>query len=107
MIETLEHPHLAPDTLLIPLDFLLRNGLQCDLARDVPRRGLGGGTPRGREGERGSGARVKGGGGGRRGWAGCAALSEGPLFWWYVPCRALPYANDHDAGFVIYSQYRC
>jgi len=90
MIETLEHAHLTPHALLIPLDFLLRNGLQCDLARDIPRRSRGEGTSRDRDGERGSGARVGGGGGGRRGWAGCAALCEGPLFWWYVPCRTLP-----------------
>jgi len=49
MIETLEHPHLAPHDLLIPLDFLLRNRLQCDLTRDVPRHRLGGGASRGRE----------------------------------------------------------
>jgi len=41
MIETLEHPHLAPYALLVPLDFLLRNGLQRDLARDVSRHRLG------------------------------------------------------------------
>ena len=39
------HGHIAlasPSTrsLLIPLDFLLRSGLQSDLARDVPRRRL-------------------------------------------------------------------
>ena len=34
------HSHLPPHALLIPLDFLLRNGLQSDLARDVPRRRL-------------------------------------------------------------------
>jgi len=39
MIETLEHPHLTPHALLV----LLRNGLQCNLARDVPKRRLGGG----------------------------------------------------------------
>jgi len=62
MVETLEHPHLAPHALLIPLDFLLQNGPQCGLARDVHRHRLCGGTPRGREGERGSGERVGGGG---------------------------------------------
>jgi len=66
---------------LVPLDFLLQNGPQCSLARDVPRHRLCGGTPRGREGERGSGERVGGGREGRRGWASGAALSEGPLFW--------------------------
>ena len=59
MIETLERPHLAPHALLF------RNRLQCDLARDIPSCRLGGGTLRGREGERGSGERagvVEGGG---------------------------------------------
>jgi len=81
MVETLEHPHLAPHALLIPLDFLLQNGPQCGLAHDVPRRRLCGGTPRGCEGEQGSGERVGGSGEGRHGWAGGAALSKGPLFW--------------------------
>ena len=66
MIETLEHPHLAPHALLIPLDFLLRNRLQCDLMRDLPGHRLGGGAARGRERERGGGERVGCGGGGRR-----------------------------------------
>jgi len=66
MIKTLEHPHLAPHALLIPLDFLLRNRLQCDLTRDVPRHWLGGGAVCGRESEQGSGERVGCGGGGRR-----------------------------------------
>jgi len=92
MIETLEHPHLAPHALLVPLDFLLRNGLQCNLARYIPWRRLGGRILRGREGEQGSGERVRGGGGARRGWTGCAGLSEGLLFWWYVSCPALLYA---------------
>jgi len=30
--------------------------------------------------------------GGRRGWASCAALSEGPAFWWYLLCHVLLYA---------------
>jgi len=81
MIETLEHPHLAPHALLVPLDFLLQNGPQCSLMHDVPRCRLCGGTLCGREGERGSGERVGGGGEGRCGWASGAALSEGPLFW--------------------------
>jgi len=81
MIETLEHPHLAPHAHLVPLDFPLQNGPQCGLARDVPRRCLCGGTLRGRRRERGSGERVGSGGEGMRGWAGGAALSEGPLFW--------------------------
>jgi len=92
MIETLEHPHLTPHALLIPLDFILRNRFQCDLTRGVPRHRLGGGAFRGRERERSSGERVVCGGGGRRRWASWVALSKGPLFWWYVSCRALPYA---------------
>jgi len=32
--------------------FLRRNGIQCDIARDVPRRRLGRGSLRSREGER-------------------------------------------------------
>ena len=83
----LEYPHLAPHDLLIPLDFLLWNGLLCDLARDIPRHQLGGGALRGREGERGSGERVGGNRDGRCGWASRAALSKGPLFWWYMSCR--------------------
>ena len=51
-IETLKHPHLTPHALLIPLDFLLRNGLQSDLVRDVPRRRVGPGISRDCEGER-------------------------------------------------------
>ena len=81
MIEPLEHLHLAPHALLVPLDFLLQNGPQCSPTCDVPRRRLGGGTLRGCEGEWGSGERVGGGGEGRRGWAGGAALNKGPLFW--------------------------
>jgi len=42
MIETLEHPHLTPYAL----------GLQCNLARDVPRRRLGGEISRVHEGKR-------------------------------------------------------
>jgi len=53
--------HLTPQALPIPLNFLLRNGLQCDLARDVPRRRLGRGAPRGGEGERGIGESWGGG----------------------------------------------
>jgi len=83
MIETLEHPHLAPHALqvLIPLDFLLQKGPQCSLTRDVPRHHLCGGTLHGCKGEQGSGKRVGGGGEGRHGWDSGAALSEGPLFW--------------------------
>ena len=39
MIEALEDLHFAPHALLVPLDFLLRNGLQRDIARDVRRIG--------------------------------------------------------------------
>ena len=83
MIETLEHPHLAPYALrvLVPLDFLLQNGPQCGLARDVPRHCLCGGTLHSHEGERGSRERVGGGREGRCGWDSGVALSEGPLFW--------------------------
>ena len=61
MMETLKHPHLAPHALLILLEFLLRNRLQCDLAHEVPRDSLAGGISRGRRGQRCSGERVGGG----------------------------------------------
>jgi hypothetical protein len=98
MIETLEDAHLAPHALLVPLDLLLRDRLERDLARDVPGRGRRReGTSRGRDRERGGGARVGRGGasgaGGRRGWAGRAPLGEGPLFGWDVPCRTLTVAS--------------
>jgi len=44
--EALEHLHLAPYDLLIPLDSF-RGGLQYDLACDVPWRGQSGGMARG------------------------------------------------------------
>ena len=46
MMETLEDLHFALHPLLVPLDLLLRNGLQCDIAHDVGR--LGGVIMRGR-----------------------------------------------------------
>jgi len=48
---------------------LLRNGLQCDLARDVTRRHLDGGILHGHEGGRGSRERVGELGGGSWGEA--------------------------------------
>jgi hypothetical protein len=48
-VGTMDHPHLTPHALLIPLDFLLRHGHQYDLTRYVPRHRLGGGISRGRE----------------------------------------------------------
>ena len=39
MAEALEDLHFAPHALLVPLDLLLRNGLQRDIARDVRRLG--------------------------------------------------------------------
>ena len=74
MIETLEYPHLALYTL----------GLQCDLACNVLGHNLGGGRA-------GNGAELRvaeGAVDGPAAW--CSA--RGPLFWWYGPCRALPYA---------------
>ena len=71
MMETLKHPHLAPHALLILLDFLFQNRLQCDLAHEVPRGSLAGGISRGHRGQRGSSERV--GGGARRGVDGPAA----------------------------------
>jgi len=50
MIGSPQDSHLATHDL-IPLD-LLRNGLQCDLMRDVPLCDLGGGISRGRGSER-------------------------------------------------------
>ena len=81
MIKTLEHPHLTPHALLIPLDFLLQNGPQCSLTCDIPRHHLCGGTLCGHKGEQGSRERVGGGREGRHGWAGSVVLSEGPLYW--------------------------
>jgi hypothetical protein len=48
MAEALEDLHFAPHALLVPLDLLLRNSLQRDIARDVRR--LGGVSMRGRMG---------------------------------------------------------
>jgi len=45
MVEALEDLHFSPHALLVPLDLLLRNGLQRDIARDVRR--LGGVNMRG------------------------------------------------------------
>ena len=73
IMETLKHPHIAPHALLIVLDFLLRNCLQCDLAHEVPRGSPAGGILHGRRGQWGSGERVGGGGGVRRGVDGPAA----------------------------------
>ena len=39
MVEALEDLHLAPHALLVPLDLLLRNGLQCNIAHDIHRLG--------------------------------------------------------------------
>ena len=50
MIGSPQDSHLATHDL-IPLD-LLRNGLQCDLTRDISLYDLGGGISRRREGER-------------------------------------------------------
>ena len=58
---------------------------------ETPSGRLGRGISCGCEGQRDSGERVGGGGEARRGWTSCTALSEGPLFWWYVSCHALPY----------------
>jgi hypothetical protein len=80
---------VTPHALLIPFDFLLRNGLQFDLARDVPKRHLGGEISRCCEGEWCSGERVGGGvGGGVDG----SAARRSPLSGVVVPatvCGAL------------------
>jgi hypothetical protein len=93
MVEALEDLHFAPHALLIPLDFLLRNGLQRDMAGDV--RHLGGvsmhgcmGGGRGGQDRCGRGG-LGGGCEGGHGQTGGVALVKVPLFWWYVPCRAL------------------
>jgi len=87
----------AACTLLIPL--LRPNGLQCDLAHDVPGRGLGRGISCGHERERGSGEKAAGGG--RDGPAARRSArvhcSDGMCH----ACRALPYAMT-DMGFVVY-----
>ena len=45
MIKALKDPHLAPHALLIPLDLLLRNSLQRDLASDILQQHVGGVSP--------------------------------------------------------------
>ena len=45
MIKALKDPHLAPYALLIPLDLLLRNSLQRDLASDILQQHVGGVSP--------------------------------------------------------------
>ena len=98
--------HLAPHALLIPLDFLVRNGLQCDLARDVPRHRLAGGSSRGREGERGSGERV-GGGGWEEAWMGRLRGAQRGLSVLVVPAMSrAAKCDDHDVGFVTCLQHR-
>jgi len=90
MIKTLEHPHLTPQALLIPLDFLLRNRLQCNIARDIPDAVWAEGFRVVAE-ESGVAGRELGvtmGGG----VDGPAARRSTRVHWWYVPCRALPYA---------------
>jgi hypothetical protein len=93
MMETLEDLHFALHPLLVPLDLLLRSGLQRDIADDVGR--LGGVIMRGRVGggrgdrEDGCGRGGLGGCEGRHGRADGTALDEVPLLWWYVPCRTL------------------
>ena len=98
--------HLTPHAPFIPLDFLLQNGLQCDLAHDIPGRRLGGGSSCGHEGDWGSGERVGGGVGGRGGWARCAALSKGSAFWWVPVMSRAAICNDRHVGFVVYLQHR-
>jgi hypothetical protein len=99
MVEALEDLHLAPHTLLVPLDHLLRNGLQRNIAHDIRR--LGGVSMRGHmgggRGDREDGCGRGGFGGGcegGRGRTGGAVLIKVPLFWLSVPCRAL----DDDVG---------
>jgi len=87
MMETLKHPHLAPHALLIVLDFLPRNRLQCDLAHEVPRGSPAGGISCGRRGQRGSGERVGGGGGARRGVDGPAARRSAKAYCSGGTCR--------------------
>ena len=94
MIETLEHPYLAPYALFISLDF---SSSESPSVRPHVRRpqamaregfrvvneesGVAGGE---------LGVMVRGGVGG---WVGGAALGDGlPPFWCYVSCRALSYA---------------
>ena len=45
MVEALEDLHFTPPPLLVPFDLLLRNDLQCDIARDIHH--LGGVSMRG------------------------------------------------------------
>ena len=73
-----------------PLTFFFRMALSAASHVTSPGTAWAEGLLRGHEGEQGSRERVGGGGEGRREWAGGAALSEGSLFWWYVPCCAMP-----------------
>jgi len=100
-----KHPHLTPHALLIPRDFLLRNGLLCELARDVPRRRLA-------EGFRVA-AKESGVAGSVLGvaleeaWMG--GLRDAHRESTVLVVRAVSRAaicDDHDVGFVIYLQYR-
>ena len=47
MVKALKDPHLCPHALLIPLDLLLRDSLQRDLASDILQQHVGGVGPTG------------------------------------------------------------
>jgi len=101
-MEPLKHPHLAPHALLILLDFMLRNCLQCDLAHEVPRGSLAGGISRGRGGQQGSSESVGGVGGARRGEDGPAARRSARVYRSDGTCHVpLAICDDHDAAFVV------
>jgi len=99
-------PHLTPQAVPIPLEFLLRNGLQCDFACDVPTRRLGGGAPRGGEGDRGNGESW---GGGRWVDGPAARRVDAQRESTVLVLRAMSRTaihDEHDVKLVIYLQYR-
>jgi hypothetical protein len=86
MIETLEHPHLTSPHMLSssPLTFFFRMALSATSRVPSPGTVWAKGLRVAAQESVVAGAAVSGGG--------CAALSEGSLFWWFVPCRVLSYA---------------
>ena len=93
--------HLTP-----PLNLLLRNRLQYDPARDVPRHRLGGEISRGHEGERGNGEKVGGGGWGEA-WMGRLCGAHRGLSVLVVPAMSRAgICDDHEVGSATCLKHR-